>query len=67
MHVAAAVGTPVVALYGSQNAVLFQPAGEGHRLLQASLPCGAACVAPGECVLLDYLPDLLRAPAHGRG
>jgi ADP-heptose:LPS heptosyltransferase len=53
MHVAAAVGTPVVALYGSQNAVLFQPAGEGHRLLQPSLPCGAACVAPGECVPLD--------------
>ena len=50
MHVAAAVGTPVVALYGSQNAVLFRPAGEGHLLLQPSLPCGAACVAPGECV-----------------
>jgi ADP-heptose:LPS heptosyltransferase len=50
MHVAAAVGTPVVALYGSQNAVLFQPAGEGHRLLQPSLPCGSACVAPDQCV-----------------
>jgi ADP-heptose:LPS heptosyltransferase len=50
MHVAAAVGTPVVALYGSQNAVLFQPAGEGHRLLQPSLPCGGACVAPDQCV-----------------
>jgi ADP-heptose:LPS heptosyltransferase len=50
MHVAAAVGTPVVALYGSQNAMLFRPAGEGHRLLQPALPCGAACVAPGECV-----------------
>jgi ADP-heptose:LPS heptosyltransferase len=49
MHVAAAIGTPVVALYGSQNAALFRPAGEGHRLLQPSLPCGAACVAPGEC------------------
>jgi len=50
MHVAAAVGTRVVALYGSQNSVLFRPAGEGHLLLQPSLPCGTACVAPGECV-----------------
>jgi lipopolysaccharide heptosyltransferase II len=53
MHVAAAVGTPVVALYGSQNSVLFRPAGEGHCLLQASLPCGAACVAPDQCVPND--------------
>jgi heptosyltransferase III len=50
MHVAAAVGTRVVALYGSQNSLLFRPCGEGHLLLQPSLPCGAACVAPAECV-----------------
>jgi ADP-heptose:LPS heptosyltransferase len=49
MHVAAAVGTPVIALYGSQSSVLFRPAGEGHILLQPSLPCGAACVSPAEC------------------
>jgi len=49
MHVAAAVGTPVVALYGSQSSVLFRPAGEGHLLLQPPLPCGAACVSPAEC------------------
>lgn len=53
MHVAAAVGTPVVALYGSQNAVLFQPPGEGHVLVQPSLPCGADCVAPEACVRND--------------
>jgi len=53
MHVAAAVGTRVVALYGSQNSVLFRPAGEGHLLLQPALPCGAACVAPGQCVPSD--------------
>jgi ADP-heptose:LPS heptosyltransferase len=49
MHVAAAVGTPVVALYGSQNPVLFQPHGHGHTLLVPPMPC-AACVAPGTCV-----------------
>ena len=49
MHVAAAVGTPVVALYGSQNAALFRPVGENHTLLQPPLPC-VACVTPGQCV-----------------
>jgi len=57
MHIAAAVGTPVVALYGSQNAVLFQPAGAGHRLLQAPLPC-ADCVAPERCVPADSYHNL---------
>jgi ADP-heptose:LPS heptosyltransferase len=49
MHVAAAVGTPVVALLGSQNPVVFAPAGSGHIQLQPPLPC-AACVSPGQCV-----------------
>ena len=52
MHIAAAVGTPVVALYGSQNTTLFRPVGEGHSLLQAPLPC-TDCVAPGRCVPSD--------------
>jgi ADP-heptose:LPS heptosyltransferase len=49
MHVAAAVGTPVVALYGSQNPVLFRPPGEGHTLLVPAMPC-SPCVSPGACV-----------------
>ncbi|HZZ57369.1 MAG TPA: glycosyltransferase family 9 protein [Opitutaceae bacterium] len=57
MHVAAAVGTPVVALYGSQNAVLFRPAGDGHILVQPSLPC-TECVAPERCVRLDSYHNL---------
>jgi ADP-heptose:LPS heptosyltransferase len=52
MHVAAAVGTPVIALYGSQNSLLFRPHGEGHALLLPSIPC-AACVAPEACVPED--------------
>jgi ADP-heptose:LPS heptosyltransferase len=57
MHVAAAVGTPVVALYGSQNPVLFRPAGTGHRLLIPAMPC-AACVAPGTCIPSDSYRNL---------
>jgi ADP-heptose:LPS heptosyltransferase len=49
MHVAAAVGTPVIALYGSQNPALFRPAGEGHALLVPTVPC-TQCVAPDSCV-----------------
>lgn len=57
MHVAAAVGTPVVALYGSQSTVLFRPAGEGHTLLQPPLPC-SPCIAPDRCVPSDSYRSL---------
>lgn len=49
MHLAAAVGTPVVALFGSQNAAVWGPRGKNHTVLQAPLPCDN-CVNPGECV-----------------
>jgi len=50
MHMAAAVGTPVCALFGSQSATTWAPLGDaGHLTFQAPLPCGSACVAPGEC------------------
>ena len=54
MHVAAAVGTPVVALFGSQNATIWRPLGERHTILQTPLPC--ACLgpaAPAPCVPTD--------------
>ena len=50
MHVAAAVGTPVVALVGAQNTTVWGPVGPHHTVLQAAQPCAAACVAPAECV-----------------
>jgi ADP-heptose:LPS heptosyltransferase len=57
MHVAAAVGTPVIAIYGSQNATLFRPVGEAHTLLQPPLPC-VTCVAPDRCVPEDSYRNL---------
>lgn len=57
MHVAAAVGTPVVAIYGSQNPTLFQPMGAGHTVLQPPLPC-MNCVAPDRCVREDSYHNL---------
>ena len=55
MHIAAGVGTPVVALFGSQNATIWRPVGAHHTVLQTALPC--ACfppgALPGECVRGD--------------
>ncbi len=54
MHIAAAVGTPVVALFGSQNATIWRPLGPRHTVMQTALPCtciGAA--APTPCVKDD--------------
>ncbi|HXX57636.1 MAG TPA: lipopolysaccharide heptosyltransferase II [Thermodesulfovibrionales bacterium] len=40
MHIAYAVGTPLVAVFGSTDPVLTGPAGEGHVVLNAGLSCG---------------------------
>lgn len=40
MHVAAAVGTPVVAIFGPTDWRETAPLGTGHHLIRASVPCG---------------------------
>lgn len=39
MHAAAAVGTPVVAIFGSTSPVWTRPWGRGHRVLRHPVPC----------------------------
>jgi ADP-heptose:LPS heptosyltransferase len=39
MHLAAAVGTPVVALFGPTVPEVSRPLGEGHIILERPLPC----------------------------
>jgi lipopolysaccharide heptosyltransferase II len=39
MHIAAAVGVPVVALFGPTSEVRTGPYGAGHRVLTSSVPC----------------------------
>lgn len=39
MHVAAAVGTPVVAMFGPTSPVRTGPYGQGHRVLRTPIPC----------------------------
>jgi ADP-heptose:LPS heptosyltransferase len=54
MHVAAAVGTPVVALFGSQNATIWRPLGDRATVLQPAQPCSCiGAAAPVPCVRGD--------------
>jgi heptosyltransferase-1 len=39
LHLAAAVGTPVVALFGPTNPIRTGPYGGGHRVLRSGIPC----------------------------
>jgi ADP-heptose:LPS heptosyltransferase len=39
MHIAAAVGTPVVALFGPTSSMRTGPYGEGHVALTHDVPC----------------------------
>jgi ADP-heptose:LPS heptosyltransferase len=52
MHLATAVGLPVVALFSSQNINEWRPLGPRNITLQPPLPC-TNCVAPKECVPSD--------------
>ena len=39
MHIAAAVGTPTVALFGPGNHIRFQPLGDSHTTIRHDVPC----------------------------
>jgi ADP-heptose:LPS heptosyltransferase len=49
MHLATAVGLPVIALFSSQHIDEWRPLGPQSIALQPPLPC-VNCVAPGVCV-----------------
>ena len=53
MHLAAAVGTPVVAIFGPTHPALTGPYGSGHTVLRAALPC-APCFN-GRCTNPDSM------------
>lgn len=39
MHIAAAVATPVIALFGSSNPITTGPLGQGHTIIMRQAPC----------------------------
>ncbi len=55
MLLAAAVGTPVVALYGSQDATIRRPPGSAHAVLRPQSPCTCAATGqmPASCIKSD--------------
>ena len=60
MHLAAAVGTPVVAVFGPSDPVRYAPAGERHRIVRIDLPCSPCNrirLPPARCV--GHTPDCL--------
>jgi heptosyltransferase I len=59
MHLAAAVGTPVIALFGPTDPARTGPYGEGHTIIRTDLPC-APCFfkkCPTKKCMQDILPE----------
>ena len=67
MHVAAAVGTPVVAIFGPTDPALTGPYGKKHAVLRAGIPCSPCfkdyCANPihMECMKLVTVDQVLTA------
>jgi ADP-heptose:LPS heptosyltransferase len=60
MHLAAAVGTPLVALFGPSNPLRYGPLGTRQRVLRIDLPCspcGRVRLPPERC--RGHVPDCL--------
>ena len=67
MHLAAAVGTPVVAIFGPTDPALTGPYGDGHVVLRARIPCSPCfkdyCInrVHMECMNLVTVEQVLKA------
>ena len=64
LHIAAGVGTRVVALFGPKDSRFYGPRGGGHRVLYHEVPCRPCkrrvCASP-QCVLGIEVPEVERA------
>ncbi len=63
MHIAAALGVPVVAMFGPTSAIRTGPYGDGHQVLNGRVPC-----SPCFSRVCRHVPELeclhLITPAH---
>ncbi len=59
MHLAAAAGTPVVALFGPTNPARTGPYGSGHTIIRADLPCSPCLLkkCPTKQCMEDITPE----------
>lgn len=61
MHIAAAMGVPTVSLFGPSDMVRNAPYGEGHLVIQATLPCSPCNTYPH----YRYGGSFIRCIYHG--
>ena len=64
MHLAAAVGTPVVAIFGPSDPIRYAPKTTRVRILRVDLPCSPCNrirLPPARCV--GHVPDCLEGVA----
>jgi predicted lipopolysaccharide heptosyltransferase III len=64
MHIAAAMGTPVVGLFGPSDPRIWGPAGEGHAVVYKGIDCGPCFPhgcrrGEGNCMRLIELQEVL--------
>ena len=61
LHMAAAIGTPTLGIFGPTDPRRIGPYGHGHRVVQASLPCrpcfSRSCRRPGVPCLAGITPE----------
>jgi len=69
MHLAAAVGTPVIALFGPTDPARTGPYGAGHTIIRADLAC-SPCLkkkCPTKECMLDISPEQVMAALEAAG
>jgi ADP-heptose:LPS heptosyltransferase len=70
MHIAAALGVPVVAVFGPTRSDWFGPYGDGHRVVQvdnvACRPCSYACPFPEPHCIRDVRVDAVLEAMEAR-
>jgi ADP-heptose:LPS heptosyltransferase len=67
MHLAAAVGTPVVAVFGASDPLRYAPTGPADRIVRVDLPCSPCNrirLPPERCV--GHTPDCLATVSAAR-
>jgi heptosyltransferase-2 len=71
MHVATAVGTPVVAVFGSTDPVTTGPWGEGHTVVRREVPCSPClkrvCPTDHQCMELITVEEVAEAVSRQLG
>ncbi len=68
MHLAAAVGTPVIALFGPTDPARTGPYGEGHTILRTQLPCSPCFLkkCPTKKCMKEILPEQVFAAVENK-